>query len=104
MSGSVTPARRRYGDADSELEDFEPSVDGEQSVHSSGNKRRRLDSENEVEHEEDELGGGNDSGDEVCHGVRTGDVTWELSNVRRSITALFFQTAFDARQRHEAEL
>lgn len=41
MSGSVTPARRRREDDESDEEDYEVSIDGE--VRSSGSKRARLD-------------------------------------------------------------
>ncbi|KAK5175055.1 Structural maintenance of chromosomes protein 5 [Saxophila tyrrhenica] len=42
MSGSVTPARRPREEDDSDIEDFEPSVDGEGSARSTGRKRARV--------------------------------------------------------------
>ena len=43
MSRSVTPARRRREEDESEAEYYEVSIDGESSVRSNGSKRPRLD-------------------------------------------------------------
>ena len=57
MSGSVTPARRPREEDESEIEDYEVSIDREGSVRSNGSKRVRLD-----EGSED----GEDQESEVC--------------------------------------
>jgi len=54
MSGSVTPARRRREDDDSDIEDFEPSVDGEDAPRSSGRKRARVDNGNDDDERDEE--------------------------------------------------
>lgn len=51
MSGSVTPARRRREDDDSDIEDFVPSIDGEDAPRSSGRKRARVDNGNDDDDE-----------------------------------------------------
>ena len=45
MSGSVTPARRPREDDESDVEDYEVSIDGEGSARSNGSKRPRLNDE-----------------------------------------------------------
>ena len=52
MSGSVTPARRRREEDESDEEDYEVSIDGE--VRSSGSKRARLDDGVDREDEKDD--------------------------------------------------
>src|SRR6478752_4575882 len=74
MSGSVTPARRRCEDDDSEIEDFSPSVDGDEAPRSSGRKRARVDTGPvESEHgdeREDEAGAEAESGDLLPNSYR----------------------------------
>lgn len=45
MSGSVTTARRPREDDESEVAEYEVSIDGEGSARSNGSKRQRLDDE-----------------------------------------------------------
>ena len=62
MSGSVTPARRPREDDESEIEEYEVSIDGEGSARSNGSKRQRLDDE--------------DNGDEVSEVRHHSILTW----------------------------
>lgn len=51
----MTPARRRHEELNSEVESFEPSIDGEGSARSNGSKRRRLDDDEEDEDDTPEV-------------------------------------------------
>lgn len=57
MSGSVTPARRPQEDDDSEIEEFDVSVDGEGSPRSSASKRPRLDKDASEDEGSEQEGG-----------------------------------------------
>lgn len=96
MSGSVTPARRRYEESDEDLEEFEPSIDGEGSVRSNGSKRRRLDDDEDAEDNED------DDPAEVCRGEGEGCEKMDLKFLFRRSVAPFSPIPFDGRPRQEA--